>query len=141
MSHPALFRLARSGDLDYVGGGGSRARAEERAQAPPVFAGEVLTERKERFSEKYHFADKAKREEGGGKSDGGDSKKSKKDPIHKKGSDADGDGKKNESKKRDRNEDGDDSDSWDDKDGDGKPNKVDKDKGKEKEKKGDGEKK
>ena len=137
MSHPALFRLARSGSLDYVGGGGSRARAEERADAPPVFAGEVLTKRKERFSDKYHFADKAKREEGGG-----DAKKSKKDPIHKAGSDADGDGKKNESKKRDRNDDGDDSDSWDDKDGDGKPNKVDKDKGKDKEKKkGDGEKK
>ena len=132
MSHPALFRLARSRDLDYVGGGGSRAQREEQAREPPLFAGEHLTHRVERFSEKYEFADKAKREKGGdGKS---------KSPIHKAGSDADGDGKKNESKKRDRNDDGDESDSWDDKDGDGKPNKIDKDKGKEK-KKDDSEKK
>ena len=118
MSHPALFRAVRSGTLDHV-------RSADRDPGPQLFSGEVLTSHLVGFSEKYHFSDKAKREEGGGKSDSKDSKK--KSPIHKKGSDADKDGKKNEKRKKDRNEDGDTSDSWDDSDGDGKPNKVDKD--------------
>ena len=115
MSHPALFRALQSSSLARVGTGGGGESG--RARGPPLFEGEVLTRHTEHFSEKYHFADKAKREAGGGNDKdgkGGSDSKKKKSPIHAKGSDADGDGKKNESKKRDRNEDGDDSDSWDD---------------------------
>ena len=84
MSHPALFRAARAGTLGHV-------RSADRDPAPHYFEGEVLTSHLVGFSEKYHFAEKSKREEGGGKSDSKDSKDSdskKKDPIHKKGSDA-----------------------------------------------------
>ena len=147
MSHPALFRALQSSSLARVGAGAG-AGAD---RGPPLFDGEVLTRHTERFSEKYHFGDKAKREEGGKDKGEPDSKRKKKEPF-KKGGDGDGDGKKNEAKKRDRNSDGDDSDSWDDEvlltppaarrpppaarrsrhappqDGDGKPNKVDKDK-------------
>ena len=86
MSHPALFRALQSSSLARVGTGGGGESG--RARGPPLFEGEVLTRHTEHFSEKYHFADKAKREAGGGNDKdgkGGSDSKKKKSPIHEKG--------------------------------------------------------